>query len=181
MATVVAAAAAALAAGPGGASSSATTTVSCPQAWTGFYVQLIGNRDWGWNLSGLGEVGAPKERTLIIVWSLGGPLRGGILPYDWASATRSRSSQRCTAITAKLKPASLRGLGQTFRTKDGWAFGRKLTCLDRGRLLISTTQSGSKTRLEVRMQASGKVIAVGELGAGGGWMRGSRTCEDEEK
>jgi hypothetical protein len=31
------------------------------------------------------------------------------------------------------------------------------------------------------MQPSGKVIAVGELGAGGGWVRGSKTCEAKEK
>jgi hypothetical protein len=31
------------------------------------------------------------------------------------------------------------------------------------------------------MQASGKVMAVGELGAGGGWIRGSKTCEAKEK
>jgi hypothetical protein len=31
------------------------------------------------------------------------------------------------------------------------------------------------------MQASGKVMAVGELSKGGGWIRGSKTCEAKEK
>jgi hypothetical protein len=65
--------------------------------------------------------------------------------------------------------------------KDGWAFGRKFGCLDKGRLLITTTVSSGKTRVVVRIQASGKVMAVGELGAGGGWIRGSKTCEAKEK
>jgi hypothetical protein len=67
------------------------------------------------------------------------------------------------------------------RVKDGWAFGRKFGCLEKGRLLITTTQRGSKTEIVVRMQASGRVIAAGELAKGGGWIRGSKTCEAKEK
>lgn len=178
---LLAAVAIAVTAGAGVAASTATTTVSCPQVWTGFNVQLIGDRDWGWNLSALGSVGAPKKRSLIVVWSLGGPLRGGLLPHGWASATRSRASQRCRPVTAKLEPASLRGLGPTYRTKDGWAYGRKFSCLDRGRLLITTARSASKTRVVVRMQSSGKTIAVGELSGRSGWIRGSTSCDDREK
>jgi hypothetical protein len=33
----------------------------------------------------------------------------------------------------------------------------------------------------VRLQKSGRVIAVGELGSGGGWIRGSKGCEAKEK
>jgi hypothetical protein len=159
----------------------ATETVSCGQVWTGFNVQLIGNRDWGWNLDGLGNVGAPKERALIAVWSLGGVLPGGINVYDWATAKRSRPSPKCTVVKARLKPASLSDLGPITRVKDGWAFGRKFSCLDSGRVLITTTQGGGKARVVVRMQASGRVIAVGELAGGGGWIRGSRTCQAKEK
>jgi len=159
----------------------ATKTVSCAQVWTGFNVQLVGNRDWGWNLGGLGNVGVPKERAVIVVWSLGGVLPGGINVYGWATAKRSRPSPKCTLVKGALKSPSLSGLGPTTRIKDGWAFGRKFGCLERGRVLVATTQGGGEARVVVRMQSSGRVIAVGELGAGGGWIRGSKTCEAKEK
>jgi hypothetical protein len=165
----------------GSATSQATTTVSCQQVWTGFNVQLIGDRDWGWNLSGLGNVGVPKERAIVVVWSLGGKLLGGTNVYSWASATRSRPSPKCSVVRAQLKAPVLSGLGPITRVKDGWAFGRKFGCLDSGRVLITTTQDGGRARVVVRMQTSGKIIAVGELGGGGGWIRGSKTCEAKEK
>ncbi len=165
----------------GNATSTATTTFSCAQVWGSFNVQLVGNRDWGWNLEGLGNVGAPKERALVVVWSLGGKLPGGINVYGWTTATRSRPSPKCAVVEAQPKAPSLAGLGPTTRVKDGWAFGRKFGCLDTGRLLISVTQGGGKTRIAVRLQKSGRVIAVGELGSGGGWIRGSKSCEAKEK
>ncbi|HEU0303941.1 MAG TPA: hypothetical protein VFR32_05110 [Gaiellaceae bacterium] len=164
------------------ASSQATTTVSCAQLWTGFNVQLIGDRDWGWNLGALGSVGAPKEKSMIVVWSLGGyAAQNGLNVYDWATATRARPSPRCTVVKAQQKQPSLAGLGSVTRVKDGWAFGRKFLCLDAGRLLITTTKGRGKSRIVVRMQRSGKVIAVGELASGGGWIRGSKTCQAREK
>lgn len=173
---------AAVAAVGSSASHQATTTVSCAQAWTGFNVQLIGDRDWGWNLGALGSVGAPRKKSIIVVWSLGGhAAQNGLNVYGWATAKRSRPSRGCATAKARREPRSLAALGPVTRVKDGWAFGRKFLCLDAGRLLISTTQSGGKMRVVVRMQASGKVIAVGELGGGGGWIRGSKTCEAKEK
>lgn len=168
---------AALWAAVGHASPAATTTVSCKQVWTSFNVQLVGNRDWGWNLGGLGNVGVPKERAVIIVWSLGGRTPGGINVYGWTTAKLSRPSPKCSVLKAKPKEPSLAGLGPVTRVKDGWAFGRKFGCLDTGPVLITLTQGGGKARMVVRVQKSGKVIAVGELGGGGGWIRGSKTCE----
>jgi hypothetical protein len=159
----------------------ATETVSCAQVWSSFNVQLVGDRDWGWNLGGLGNVGAPKERAVIVVWSLGGKLPGGINVYGWTTAKRGRPSPKCAVVKAQLKQPSLAGLGPVTKVRDGWAFGRKFGCLESGRVLITTTRSGGKARVVVRMQASGRVIAVGELGAGGGWIRGSKTCEEKEK
>lgn len=159
----------------------ATETVSCAQVWSSFNVQLVGDRDWGWNLGGLGNVGVPKERAVIVVWSLGGKLPGGINVYGWTTSKRERPSPKCAVVNAQLKQPSLAGLGPVTKVKDGWAFGRKFGCLEAGRVLITTTRSAGKARVVVRMQASGRVIAVGELGAGGGWIRGSKTCEAKEK
>jgi hypothetical protein len=158
-----------------------TDTRSCAQVWTFFNVQLIGNRDWGWNLDGLGSVGVPKKRAVIVVWSLGGVLPGGLNVYGWATAKRSRPSPHCTVVKRQPKPPSLSGLGPITRVEDGWAFGRKFVCLEPGRVLVTTTQSQGKARVVVRMQESGRVMAVGELGKGGGWIRGSKRCDDREK
>jgi hypothetical protein len=165
----------------GNATPAAATTYSCAQVWGSFNVQLVGDRDWGWNLGGLGNVGAPKEQALIVVWSLGGKLPGGINVYGWTTAKRSRPSPKCTIVEAQPKAPTLEGLGPATRVKDGWAFGRKFGCLDTGRLLITVTQAGGKARIVVRLQKSGRVIAVGELSSGGGWIRGSKGCEAKEK
>jgi hypothetical protein len=119
---------------------------------------------------------------LIVVWSLGGfAAQQGLNVYGWMTATRSRMSNRCRAIKQPLKEPSSAGLGPVTRVKDGWAFGRNFICLDKGRLLISAAQRSGRTHVVVRMQGSGRVIAVGELGAGGGWIRGSKRCEAKEK
>jgi hypothetical protein len=160
-------AAAALPVAVGNATSSATTTYTCKQVWGSFNVQLIGDRDWGWNLGALGSVGAPKKKSLNV--------------YGWATGTSSRPSSRCTVIKRTLKEPSLAGLGPITRVKDGWAFGRKFGCLETGPLLISTTQQGSRTKVVVRLAKSGRAMAVGEVGGGAGWIRGSKTCEAKEK
>jgi hypothetical protein len=178
----VAVAAVALPVGAVNATSTATTTYSCAQVWGSFNVQLVGDRDWGWNLGALGSVGAPKKKSIIVVWSLGGyAAQQGLNVYSWATGTRSRPSGRCKAIKPTPKQPSLAGLGPVTRVKDGWAFGRKFNCLDKGKILITTAQSSGKAKVVVRMQASGEVIAVGELGRGGGWIRGSKSCEAKEK
>jgi hypothetical protein len=175
------AAAVVLPAAVGNTAATETTTYSCKQVWGSFNVQLVGNRDWGWNLGGLGNVGVPKERAVIIVWSLGGKLPGGINVYGWATAKHSRPSPKCTVVKAPPRAPSLSGLGPVTRVKDGWAFGRKFGCLETGPVLITLTQGGGKAHMVVRLQKSGKVIAVGELTNGGGWIRGSKSCEAKEK
>ena len=132
-------AAAALPVAVGNATSAATTTYTCKQVWGSFNVQLIGDRDWGWNLGALGSVGAPKKKSIIVVWSLGGlPAQQGLNIYGWATGTKARPSSRCTVIKRTLKEPSLGGLGPVTRVKDGWAFGRKFGCLETGPLLITT-------------------------------------------
>lgn len=165
----------------GNATPTATTTHSCAQVWGSFYIQLVGDRDWGWNLGGLGNVGVPKERAVIVVWSLGGRLPGGLNVYGWTTAKLSRPSPKCSIVKTQLKEPSLSGLGPVTRVKDGWAFGRKFGCLETGRVLITLTEGGGKARVVVRLQKSGRVMAVGELANGGGWIRGSKTCEAREK
>jgi len=174
-------AAVALPVAAGNATSTAATTYSCKQVWSSFNVQLVGNRDWGWNLGGLGNVGVPKERAVIVVWSLGGKLPGGINVYGWTTAKRSRPSPNCSVVKAQLKQPSLAGLGPVTRVKDGWAFGRKFGCLETGPVLITLTDGGGKARVVIRLQKSGRVMAVGELANGAGWIRGSKTCEAKEK
>jgi hypothetical protein len=48
-------------------------------------------------------------------------------------------------------------------------------------VLITLTEGAGKAHVVVRVQKSGRVMAVGEVGNGAGWIRGSKTCEDEEK
>jgi hypothetical protein len=158
-----------------------TTTYACQQVWSGFNVQLIGDREWGWNLEGLGSLGVPRDKAVIAVWSMGGKLPGGLNAYSWSTAARTRPSPTCRALKTQPKPPSLSGLGPTIRVKDGWAFGRKFACFEQGALLITTTQAGGTTRVVVRLQRSGRVMAVAEVGNGGGWIRGSTRCESREK
>jgi len=181
VALVAIVAAVVLPAAVGNASSTATTTYSCKQVWSSFNIQLVGNRDWGWNLGGLGNVGVPKERAVIVVWSLGGKLPGGLNVYGWTTAKHSRPSPKCTVVKKQPKAPSLTGLGPVTRAKDGWAFGRKFGCLETGPVLITLTKSAGKAGVVVRLQKSGRVMAVGKLASGGGWIRGSKTCEAKEK
>ena len=84
----------------------------------------------------------PKERAVIVVWSLGGKLPGGLNVYGWTTAKLSRPSPNCSVVKAQTKEPSLGGLGPVTRTKDGWAFGRKFGCLETGRVLITLTRRG---------------------------------------
>ncbi len=179
--TVAVVAAIAVAPAATGAASTATTTYSCQQVWSGFNVQLIGDREWGWNLEALAALGVPKKTTVIAVWSLGANVPGGMNAYSWSTSARTRPSPKCKLLKAQLKAPSLSGLGPMVRTKDGWSFGRKFACFERGPILITTTPAGGTTRVVVRLQRSGRVMAVGEVGNGGGWIRGSTRCESKEK
>ena len=179
--TIAAALALASAAASSPTAQSASTTYGCTQVWSFFNIQLIGDRKWGWNLDNLGFVGAPIKKSIIVVHSLGGPVtQQGINTYSWSTETRTRASSRCTTLKRTLKPPSLKGLGPVTRVKDGWAFGRKFACAEPGELLITTSRVPGGTRVVVRAQ-SGRVLAVGELRDGGGWIRGSTRCDSREK
>jgi hypothetical protein len=164
-----------------GAASTATTTYSCQQLWSGFNIQLIGDHEWGWNLGALATLGVPKKKTVIAVWSLGAKVPGGVNAYSWSTAARTRPSPKCKLLKAQLKAPSLSGLSPLVRTKDGWAFGRKFACFEQGPLLITTTQTVGTTRVVVRLQRNGRVMAVAEVAKGGGWIRGSTRCQSKEK
>jgi hypothetical protein len=178
--TVAAVAASAVAPAATGAASTATT-YSCQQVWSGFNIQLIGDREWGWNLDALATLGVPKKKTVIAVWSLGAKVPGGMNAYSWSTEARTRPSPKCKPLKAQLKAPSLSGLSPMVRTKDGWSFGRKFACFEQGPILITTTPAGGTTRVVVRLQRSGRVMAVAEVGNGGGWIRGSTRCQSKEK
>src|SRR5262245_40350449 len=108
---VTAVAAVVLPVGAGNATSTATTTTSCAQVWGSFNVQLVGDRDWGWNLGALGSVGAPRKKSIIVVWSLGGyAAQQGLNVYSWATGARSRSSDRCRGVKQTPKQPALAAL-----------------------------------------------------------------------
>jgi hypothetical protein len=168
-----------VAAGVAASATTVATTRSCTQAWSTFNVQIVGDRDWGWRLGAMEAF--PDKKALLIVHSLGAKTFGGLNVYAWTSDSRSRFSQKCSPVEAKLKPPDVSALGPPVRVKDGWLFGRKFACLQKGRVLITVEQGSGKGRLTVRMQKSGETIAVGEVGAGGGWLRGSKTCDSREQ
>jgi len=65
--------------------------------------------------------------------------------------------------------------------EDGWYFGRKFTCLQTGRFVVEIRDITGGKRLSVRVQKTGKLLAVGEVKAGGGWLRGSTSCRDSDR
>ena len=111
---------------------------------------------------------------MIVVWSLGGKLPGGLNVYGWTTAKLSRPSPQCKVVQTQPKEPSLAGLGPVTRTKDGWAFGRKFGCLETGRVLITLTEGAGKARMVVRLQKSGRVMAVGSRRRGRASLPGER-------
>ena len=67
------------------------------------------------------------------------------------------------------------------RVKDGWFFGRKYKCLQPGRFVVEIRDIAGGKRVTVRVQRTGRLLAVGEVKAGGGWLRGAKSCGDYER
>jgi len=168
-----------LAAGTVSASPTAKETRSCAQIWSTFTVSLLGDRDRTWWANSPAIRTIPDGRAVVTVWSLGGDR--GVNVYAWATAKQSRFESRCSSIKAALKPPDLAALRAPVKVKDGWYYGRSAACVERGPLLITVGREGSKSRVVVRMQRSGKVIAVADLSRGGGSFRGSKACSDRER
>jgi hypothetical protein len=141
-------------------------------------IQLLGNRTWGWLLGGYRAI--PERVTMIAVWSKGGPPEtDGIVAYGWATRTRSAFFADCAPGRAARQPAG--NLGPAVRVKDGWFAGRKFTCLYTGRIVVAISDTRGGKRVTVRVQKTGKLLALGEITKGGGWLRGSKSCRESEK
>lgn len=154
-------------------------TQSCPQVWGSFTVSLLGDRDWA-SWSNSPEVKRiPDGRTVVMVHSLGGDRGANV--YSWATAARSAFSKGCSPVARAPKAPDLSSLGPPLRVKDGWNYGRGYACIDRGPILTTIEQTKKGTKVVVRMQRSGKVIAVAEIVGKGGWIRGSKDCDERER
>jgi hypothetical protein len=166
-----------------GVAMSAPTAVearACTQRSSFFNVHLLGDKestDWV-AFNGAALSGAPKGKALAVVWSLGGPVStSGIAVYGWATAARSHFALECTT-TRPTRPKPVKGLRAPVRMKNGWHDGVRFACLQAGRLVVDVRDVRNGKRLTVRMQRTGELIAVAELGRTGGWLRGSRRCDE---
>jgi hypothetical protein len=161
------------------AAPTASRTESCKQVWGYFTVSLLGDRDWAW-WSETPEIRrVPDARTVVMVHSLGG--KGGANVYAWSTATRSAFSPKCTPVKRSLKAPNLSSLAAPITIKDGWHLGRGYACVERGPILTTITNLKNGARVVVRMQRSGKTIAVAEIAGAGGWIRGSKDCDERER
>jgi len=171
-------AAALVAAGAGSSAPSAAQARVCTPLEIAVHIQLLGNRTWGWLLSRYDAI--PAKVSVIAVWSKGGPVEtDGIAAYGWATRNRSSFFARCGPGRAARQVDG--GLGPAVRVKDGWFAGRKFTCLDTGRIVVAISDTTTGKRVTVRVQKTGKLLALGEITTGGGWLRGSKSCRDSEK
>jgi hypothetical protein len=171
-------AAALVAAGAGSSAQSAVESRVCGPRDVSLNIQILGNRTWGWKLGQYSAI--PAKVTTIAVWSSGGPATtNGIVAYGWVTRNRASFSPACTLGRASAQPAGT--LSAPVRVKDGWYFGRKFTCLQTGRFVVEIRDITGGKRLTVRLQKTGKLLGVGEVKAGGGWLRGSTGCRDSDR
>jgi hypothetical protein len=161
---------------PGGPSA-AESRVCAPRE-AAVYIQILGNRSWGWRLGRYEAI--PAERAVIAVWSNGGPVSTfGVAAYGWTTRTRSAFFGGCSVGRAAAQPQG--SLRAAVRVKDGWFYGRKYRCLEPGRFVVAISDTTGGKRITVRVQRTGKLLALGELTAGGGWLRGSKSCSESER
>jgi hypothetical protein len=170
--------AAALLAASAGSSAPIAETRACAPREIAVNIQILGDRTWGWKLGRYTAI--PAKVTTIAVWSSGGPAATyGVAAYGWVTRTRASFSSSCTLGRAQGQPTGK--LSAPVRVKDGWYFGRKFTCLETGRFVVEIRNVAGGKRLTVRVQRTGKLLAVGEVKAGGGWLRGSPSCRDSSR
>jgi hypothetical protein len=152
---------------------------ACVQRAAFFNVEILGDRDaTRWSAASARPLqGVPDQKAVAVVWSLGGPAStSGMAVYAWITGTDSRFAFQCTRTRAARKP-SMQGLRAPVRVKDGWNVGRRFACLHRGRLVVAVRDVPGGKRMTVRMERTGRVVAVAETTRGGGSLRGSTTCE----
>jgi hypothetical protein len=181
LATVVVSATALVAAGAGSSAPSAPAAAAarvCKPKEVAVNIQILGDRTWGWVIGRYRAI--PERVTTIVVWSKGGPAETqGVAAYGWATRTRSAFFAECAPGRAARQPAG--NLGTAVRVKDGWFAGRKYTCIETGRIVVAISDTRSGKRVTVRVQKTGKLLALGEITKGGGWLRGSKSCRESEK
>lgn len=166
------------AAGAGSAGPAAVETRACTPREISVNIQILGDRSWGWRLGGYTAI--PAKTTTIAVWSNGGPAAtDGVAAYAWVTRSRSVFSAFCASGRAFRSPTGR--LSAPVRVQDRWFFGRKFTCVDTGRIAVEVRDIAGGKRITVRVQRSGKLLAVGEVKAGGGWLRGSTSCRDSDR
>ena len=181
LAAVVVCVVALVATGPGSSATSASEAAAarvCTPKDVAVHIQILGDRTWGWKLGRYRAI--PEHVTTIAVWSSGGPVETqGVAAYGWATRTRSAFFAECASGQAARQPAG--NLRPAVRVKDGWFAGRKFTCLDTGRIVVAISDTRTGKRVTVRVQKTGKLLALGEITTGGGWLRGSVSCRESEK
>lgn len=168
-----------VAAGAGASAPSAVEARSCAQLASSFNIQLLGDRSYGWQLGRYTAI--PAKTAVVAVFSLGGPrATNGLAVYGWATRAGSRLSTACSRVqpatrqpTGSLRPA--------VRVQHGWLYGRKYACTMRGRFVVETRDIAGGKRVTVRMQGTGELLAVAEVGRAGGWIRGSKRCTEGER
>lgn len=151
---------------------------SCAQVSDGFNVQILGESSWGF---GLDNAHLPSKRTIVVVWSRGGPAAsGGVAVFGWITNARSAFRAGCSVTSAARRqtPGALR---PPIRVKDGWFWGRKFACFNRGRLRLVVRDIAGGKRITVRMDRTGVLVAQGEVTRGGGWLRASKRCDERER
>jgi hypothetical protein len=176
--TLVVSAAALTAAAAAPSSPSAVASHACTPLDVAVQIQILGDRAYGWRLGTYTAI--PAKKTTIAVWSMGGSQSvRGIAAYGWATRTRSTFLAGCPAGRAAAQPAG--SLRPAVRVKDGWSFGRKFSCVQPGRFVVEIRDIQGGKHVTVRVQRTGKLLAVGEIKGTGGWLRGSKSCEDSDR
>jgi hypothetical protein len=149
---------------------------SCVQRAVALNIQILGDRDADFRVhNGSRFHPFPDRKTLIAVWSLGGPVgSGGIAFYGWVARSRARLSSLCSEVHPRPETATA-ALRRAARVKDGWFAGTRFVCEVRGRFRVQVRSRASGRRITV-LERSGAVVAIGEVRRGGGWLRGSKRC-----
>jgi hypothetical protein len=167
------------AAGGGGSATIDVQARSCERQGSFFNVQILGDRDAEYQFNfNAGRFGIPDRKAVVVVWGLGGPVSAnGIAMYGWITNGQSRLGSFCSRAPAKGSDPKPTRLRPPERVKHGWAAGPRFACLQRGRVVVQARDIPGGKRLVVRMQPSGALIAVAEVGRTGGWLRASKTCD----
>lgn len=180
VAVSVCVAAAVLVASPDSAPT-AVTTVACAQAGSFFNVQLAGKVAGTFTGVYYETMFArvPRQESIVTVWTLGSEGTGGPFLYGWATSGRSSLSSRCRSRAAR--PPAKGRLRAPLRVRDGWAFGKRYDCRQRGSIVLRTDVGGATTRLTLWMERSRELVAIAEIRKDSGWLRASKRCLERDR